>query len=84
MSAENTYEARVKRIHDAVEFKEVDKIPVSINGPAFVARSQGLTLKEFIFDFDRATQASIDLMAQMETADAIQSSIMWPDTLSGL
>lgn len=48
------YEQRLLRTRNAVEMKPVDKIPVSINGPAFVAHAQGLTLREAITDFDRA------------------------------
>lgn len=76
------YEQRIQRLHDAVAMRPVDKIPVSINGPAFVASAQGLTLKEFITDFDRGTQASIDFMARMGTADSLQTPIMWPEGLS--
>ena len=76
------YEQRLLRTRNAVEMKPVDKIPVSINGPAFVAHAQGLTLREAITDFDRATQASIDLMGRLETADSLQTPIMWPQGLS--
>ena len=76
-------EERYQRLYDAVQMKPVDKIPVSINGPAFVATSQGLTLKEAITDFDKATQADISFMEQMGTADSMQTPIMWPESLAG-
>lgn len=78
------YEQRLNRTRDAVEMRPVDKIPVSINGPAFVAHSQGLTLKEAITDFPKATEAAVSLMAQLEHADSIQTAIMWPESMSEL
>lgn len=79
----NDFAARITRIRNAVEMKPVDKIPVSINGPAFVMRAQGLTLKESITDYDRAIQADIDFLDRLETADSIQTPIMEPESLAG-
>ena len=74
--------SRLERIRAAVEMRPVDKIPVSINGPAFTARAQGLTIAEFISDFEKAASASIGLMERLETADSLQTPIMWPEALS--
>ena len=74
--------ARLKRTRDVVEMKKVDKIPVSINGPAFLAKTQGLTIAQYISDFDKAAEAAIGFMDQLKTADSLQTPIMWPEALS--
>ena len=85
MSSTNTlYQARLARIRDAVAMRPVDKIPVSINGPAFVAHAQGLTLKQAITDYDKAAEAAIGLMDRLGTADSIQTPIIWPESLATL
>lgn len=79
----NDYSTRLTRTRNAVEMKPVDKIPVSINGPAFVMRAQGLTLKESLTDLDKAVQADIDFLRRVD-ADSIQTPIMGPEGLATL
>ena len=78
------YEQRLLRTRNAVEMKPVDKIPVSINGPAFIAHAQGLKLKGATTDYEMAAQAAVCLMERLETADSIQTPIICPQTLSDL
>lgn len=78
------YDLRLQRIRNALEMKPVDKIPVSINGPAFIAQAEGLTLKEATTDYTRAVRADIALMERLETADSLQTPIICPQTLSNV
>lgn len=81
-NADALYQSRLARVRDAVAMRPVDKIPVSINGPAFVAHAQGLTLKEAITDYDKAVEAAVGLMDRLGTADSLQTPIMWPESLA--
>ncbi len=78
----SVYEERLKRFSDVVAMRPVDKIPVSVNGPAYIARSQKILLKDYITDYPRAVQAGINLFHQLETADFIQTPIICPHVLS--
>lgn len=77
-----SYEEKLKLLRDVVAMKPVDKIPVSINGPAFTARSQGVEIGDFVHDYDLAVKTDIALFEELQTADFIQTPIMNPDILS--
>ncbi|MCL2163965.1 MAG: methyltransferase [Oscillospiraceae bacterium] len=78
----NTYEMRLKRTLDAVEMKPVDKIPFSYSGSAYVARRQGLVMKDFISDFPRAIEATVGFLTSHPGIDSIHSPIMCPHVLT--
>lgn len=74
----SNYEKRLQRIRNAVEFRPVDKIPVSISGPAFVARSQGIIMKDYITDYENSVSGAINLLDTLGSADSIQEPITMP------
>ena len=78
------FESRLKRTLDAIAMKPVDKIPFSYSGPAYLARQQKLTIKEYINDFPRATEAAIGFVADHPGIDTIHTPTFCPEALSTL
>lgn len=78
------YEKRLKRTINAVEMKPVDKIPFSYSGPAYLAKHQGLLIKDYITDFPRATDAVIGFSTAHPGIDTIQTPTMCPHGLTTL
>lgn len=79
-----TYEARLKRTLNAIAMKPVDKIPMSYNGPAYMARESGLTMAEYVHDFPKGTQAAIDFCRRHPGVDSFHTPLIAPRTMSGL
>ena len=79
-----SYDARLARTLNAVAMKPVDKIPMSYNGPAYLARESGMTIGEFVHDFPKATEAAVDFCRRHPGIDSIHSPIMEPRALSTL
>lgn len=79
-----TFEKRLRRTMNAVEMKPVDKIPFSYNGPAYLARRQGMLLKDYVSDFPAATQAAVDFVTAHPGIDSIHTPITCPHSLSTL
>lgn len=73
-----SYEKRCQRTLNAVSMKPVDKIPFSYNGPAYLALSQGMTLAEYVTDFDKATDTAISFVKQHPGIDTIHTPTMSP------
>ena len=76
------YDERLKRTMDAVQMKPVDKIPMSFNGPAYIARRQGISIAEFLSDYSLAAEKSIEFCLEHPCVDSIHSPIMEVKTLS--
>lgn len=79
-----TYEARLNRTLNAIAMKPVDKIPLSYNGPAYMARESGLTMAEYVHDFSKATQAAVDFCHRHPCIDSMHTPLIMPRTMSGL
>lgn len=73
-----SYEKSLERITNAVQMKKVDKIPVSINGPAFIAHAQGMSIKDYISDFPRAVEETINFLDRIGEVESVQTPIMNP------
>lgn len=80
----NTYEQNLARTLNAVHMSPVDKIPFSYSGPAYVARRQGMLMKDFITDFPKATDTTIGFLRTHPGIDSIHSPILCPTALSTL
>ncbi len=76
------YEERIERLRNAVEMKPVDKIPTSVNGPAFISRYMGMTVEEYINDYERGRVAAVEACRKLGNADSVQTPIMRPETLA--
>lgn len=77
----STYAKKVERTMKAIKMEKVDKIPFSYNGPAYVAKRAGLTMAEFVSDFDKATDASIKFCLEHPGVDSIHSPIFTTEAL---
>ena len=78
------YEKNLTRTLNAVHMEEVDKVPFSYSGCAYVARRQGLKIADFLASYDLATQATIDFLKEHPGVDSIHSPIFAPALLSNL
>lgn len=78
------YEKNLQRTLNAVHLEKVDKVPFSYSGSAYVARRQGLKIAEFVNDYEKATQATIDFAKAHPGIDSIHSPIMNPALLTTL
>lgn len=81
---DTSYEARLQRTMDAIKMRKVDKIPFHYSGPACMARMEGMTISEFIHDFDKATDACVHFLNTHPGIDAIHSPTMYPPVLANL
>lgn len=71
-----SYEARVQRTVDAIAMRPVDKIPVSFNGPAYLAKQMGLTMAEAVSDFPKAIDAAVSYMKAHPGIDTMHTPIV--------
>jgi len=78
------FEQRWGRTMQAVHMEKVDKIPFSYSGSAYVARRQGLTIAEFVSDYEKATNATIQFCKSLPGIDTIHTPIMAPEALKTL
>ncbi len=81
---ETTFEKRLERTMNAISMKPVDKIPFHYSGPACMARMEGMTMNEFVHDFDKATDACVHFLNEHPGIDAIHSPTMYPPVLANL
>lgn len=58
-SPEELFQERLKRYEDAVALKVPDRVPITIQWGFFPARYTGITYEEYMYDYDKALQASI-------------------------
>lgn len=70
------YNEHLERTLKAVRMEKVDKIPYSYSGPAYMAKHQGLTMSEFLNDFERATDAAVGFCKSHPGIDSIHSPTM--------
>lgn len=81
---ETTFDKRLERTMNAIHMKPVDKIPFHYSGPACMANMEGMTINEFVHDFDKATDACIHFLNVHPGIDAIHSPTMYPPVLANL
>ena len=58
-TAEELFKEREKRIHDAVQLKEPDRVPIVSFGGFFAAKYAGFTCKEAMYDREKAVEATL-------------------------
>ncbi len=58
-SPEELYQERLKRYEDAVALKVPDRVPITIQWGFFPARYAGITFEEYMYDYEKASQAAI-------------------------
>ena len=71
------FEKRLNRIKDAIAFKEVEKVPVAPCANAYFARQKNVLIKDYITDFDLASDVNIACLKEMG-ADVTQNVIFSP------
>ena len=79
-----SYQKRMQRTLDAIHMDKVDKIPYAYSGPAYLARRQGVTIADFLADYDKAAQAVVDFCNTHPGIDTIHSPIFTPQALKML
>ena len=70
------YEKNLQRNMNAVQMKPVDKIPFSFNGPAYMAKRQGLPISEYLSSPQKAAQAAVAFCKDHPGVDSIHSPSM--------
>ena len=75
------YDERLNRIRKAVALEPVDKIPVAPCGNAYMARSAGIPMKDYIRDYELACSTNLKALEQMG-AEITQNVIFSPWLLS--
>ena len=89
---EELYKQRCKRINRATHLKEPDRVPVLENFGYFAARYAGITSHEFLFDYDKASDATVktsfdfgyDTGGAMNTLGALPLALALLDEHDGL
>ena len=56
-SAEQLYEERLQRVQDAIALRQPDRVPIAPVVEAFPMYHSGISLKEAMYDYDKAAQA---------------------------
>ena len=75
------YKQNLQRTLNAVAMKPVDKIPCSFNGPAYLAKRQGLYISEYMRDPRKVADAAIAFCKAHPGVDSIHSPAMNVHTL---
>lgn len=70
------FEQNFQRTLHAVQMKPVDKIPCSFNGPAYMAKRQGLSIGESLTNPKKAAAAAISFCKDHPGVDSIHSPAM--------
>ena len=65
-SAEELYRKREKRIRDAVQLKEPDRVPVVTHFGFFPARYAGITFEDAMYDSDKMMAAWVNATLELE------------------
>ncbi|MDR1246663.1 MAG: uroporphyrinogen decarboxylase [Clostridiales Family XIII bacterium] len=73
----NLYDERLERIKKAVALEPVDKIPVVPCANAYMARSEGISIKDYISNYELACTANLNALRKMG-AEATQNVIYTP------
>ncbi|MCL1993882.1 MAG: hypothetical protein FWG66_13140 [Spirochaetes bacterium] len=60
------YQARLKRITDAIALKEPDRVPIAPINQTFPVRNAGGTMAEALYDFDKGAQAYLQYAQQYQ------------------
>ena len=78
------YEERLQRTMNAIHMEPVDKIPFSYSGPAYLARSQGVKIGDYVSDFKKATDAAVSFAKQNPGIDTMHTPTISPYALCTL
>ena len=65
-STNEHYEARVKRVHDAISLKRPDRVPILSAGCYFFYKYAGLTFGEAMYDYKKSAGALIKAMKKFQ------------------
>ena len=68
--AENTYEARLKRVEDAIALKEPDRVPICPNFGILAYGMEGCSNKDAMYNYPRAFRAQMDFYRKHPMMDA--------------
>ena len=71
------YEENLERLKKTVRCEPVDRVPVVPCGNAYMARANGIVMKEYINNFDVACEANLKELKRLD-ADGTQSVIFSP------
>ena len=68
MSSSNKelYEARVKRVHDAISLKRPDRVPILSGGSYFFYKYAGVTFGEGMYDYEKSADGLIKAMKKFQ------------------
>ena len=75
---------RIARTLNAIHMEKVDKIPMSFNGPAYIAKRQGIVMAEAVSDYEKAGRATIQFCKEHPGIDTIHTPVICPHLLSTL
>lgn len=75
---------KLERTLNAIHMEPVDKIPYSYSGCAYVARETGLSIAEFLGDYDKACDVTLQFLADHPGIDTVHSPIFNPAVLTTL
>lgn len=64
--------------------EKVDKIPFSLNGCVYVAKRQGVSVADFLNNYDLAAQTTIDFIKDHPGVDSVHSATMATECLTML
>jgi hypothetical protein len=65
-SPEELYREREKRVNDAIQLKESDRVPIMSLFGFFPARYAGITFEEAMYDYDKMMKAWVAAMVEFQ------------------
>ena len=85
-SVEQLYQEKVKRVKDAIELREPDRVPFMPFCAFFIAKYAGITFEEAMYDLDKTAQAieKLTLDLQLDTCPDTFRILSWASTLEVL
>lgn len=60
------YRERMKRVQDAIELREPDRVPIVVLFGFFPARHRGITCEDAMYDHDKTMKAWVDTILEFE------------------
>lgn len=78
------YDERLRRTLNAVSMEPVDKIPFCYSGAAYIPRSQGMKIADFLTDYEAGGDATVNFCLDHPGVDSLMNPIMSAYVLQSL
>ena len=79
-TGEERYNAKMKRVYDAIELRVPDRVPLVVGCEGFAAHYGGITMKEAMYEYDKTEKAYDKFFEDFDPDLAFDPVLMYPAT----